>query len=395
MSQQDTFERTLALLHDATLDDTHWPAASALIDEICGATGNELVVAGGHSRADAKILFAGLYYHGQRHEALEREYPEIYFAQDERVPRIPRLADSRVVHVTELYTDGELKTSPTYNEALPRASAQNSLNVRLDGPDGSQIVWMLADPSESGSWSSRQVRMIERLLPHIRQFVRVRQALVDAEALGASSSAVLENTRVGVIQLNRIGKIVAANDRALEILKQGDGLQDRDGFLRARLRADNDQFLKLLSSALPALGGHAVGGSMTVRRSPHLPRLALHVNPVTVRQMDLSALRVAALVLVVDPLSRARIDPDLVAETLGLTQAESRVATALAEGRNVRDIAAATRRKESTVRWFIRQIYEKQGISRQADLVRLGMSLAEISAPSASQAARVHENSTC
>ena len=67
------------------------------------------------------------------------------------------------------------------------------------------------------------------------------------------------------------------------------------------------------------------------------------------------------------------------AETLGLTLAESRVATALAEGSNVRDIAAATRRKESTVRWFVKQIYEKQGISRQADLVRLGMSLADLS----------------
>ena len=391
MSQQDMFERTLALLHEATLDDTQWPAASALIDEICGATGNELVVAGGQSRADAKILFAGLYYHGQRHEELEREYPETYFAQDERVPRIPQLADSRVVHVTELYTNSELNTSPTYNEALPRASAQNSLNVRLDGPDGSQIVWMLADPSESGGWSTRQVRMVERLLPHIRQFVRVRQALVDAEALGASSATVLENTRVGVIQLNRIGKIVAVNDRALDILKQGDGLLDRGGFLRARLRADNDRLLKLLSGALPVLGGNAVGGSMTVRRSPHLPRLALHVNPVTVRQMDLSALRVAALVLVVDPLDQPRIDPDLVAETLGLTMAESRVATALAEGRNVRDIAAATRRKESTVRWFIRQIYEKQGISRQADLVRLGMSLAEFSASSEPHAARARD----
>ena len=94
--------------------------------------------------------------------------------------------------------------------------------------------------------------------------------------------------------------------------------------------------------------------------------------------MDLSARRVAALILVVDPLSQPRIDPDLVAETLGLTLAESQVATALAEGSNVREIAAATRRKESTVRWFIRQIYEKRGISRQADLVRLGLSLAEI-----------------
>lgn len=154
---------------------------------------------------------------------------------------------------------------------------------------------------------------------------------------------------------------------------------DRDGYLKARLPEDNVRLKRLLACALPAFGGNAVGGSMTVRRSPFLPRLALHVNPVTVRQMDLSARRVAVMVLVVDPLSQPKIDPDLVAETLGLTLAESRVVTALAEGSSVRDIARATRRKESTVRWFIRQIYDKQGISRQTDLVRLGLPLAEFS----------------
>ena len=379
MSQQDKFERALASLHEAMLDDTHWPVTAALIDEACGSKGNELVVAEGNGRADAKILFAGLYYRGQRNEELEREYPEIYLAQDERVPRLPRLPDSQVVHVADLYTERELKISPTYNEALPRASAQNGLNVRLNGPDNTHIVWMLTDPTDSDAWSSGQIEIIESLLPHIRQFVRVRQALVDAEAVGASSAALLENTQVGVIQLNRGGKIMATNDRGLDILKRGEGLVDRGGYLNARIAADNDRLKKLLALAIPTFGGQAAAGSMTVGRSLHLPRLALHVNPVTVRQMDLSARRVAALILVVDPLSQLRIDPDLVAETLGLTLAESQVAAALAEGSNVRDIAAATRRKESTVRWFIRQIYEKQGISRQADLVRLGLSLAEIS----------------
>jgi DNA-binding CsgD family transcriptional regulator len=277
-----------------------------------------------------------------------------------------------------------LKTSATYNEALPRAGAQNSLNVRLDGPDRTHIVWMLTDPADSSGWGSCGIKLIEGLLPHIRQFVRVRQALVNAEALGASSTALLENTQVGVIQLNRGGKIVAANDRALDILNRGEGLVDRGGLLSAQTPTDNVRLKRLLALALAAGGGQAAGGSMTVGRSSHLPRLALHVNPVTVQQMDLSSQRVAALVLVVDPLSQPRIDPDLVAETLGLTLAESRVATALAEGSNVRDIAVATRRKESTVRWFVKQIYEKQGISRQADLVRLGMSLADLSGSAAS-----------
>ena len=39
MSDRDAFERTLASLYDAMLDDTHWPATSALIDEACGSDG--------------------------------------------------------------------------------------------------------------------------------------------------------------------------------------------------------------------------------------------------------------------------------------------------------------------------------------------------------------------
>ena len=63
MSNQGTYERTLALLYDAMLDDTHWPATSALIDEACGIAGNALLVGEGPKK-DIQILFVGLYYRG-------------------------------------------------------------------------------------------------------------------------------------------------------------------------------------------------------------------------------------------------------------------------------------------------------------------------------------------
>ena len=99
----------------------------------------------------------------------------------------------------------------------------------------------------------------------------------------------------------------------------------------------------------------------------------------TVRQMDFGARGVGALVLIADPTSHSVIEPDTVAATLGLTPSESRVATLLAEGRSVRDIASATGRRESSIRWHIKQIYRKLGISRQAELVRLVLSITEFS----------------
>ena len=40
MSDQDAFNRILASLYEATLDEALWPATSALIDEAVGLQGN-------------------------------------------------------------------------------------------------------------------------------------------------------------------------------------------------------------------------------------------------------------------------------------------------------------------------------------------------------------------
>ena len=173
MSDQDPFERILASLHEAMLDDVQWPVTSALIDEACGTQGNTL-------------------------------------------------------------------------------------------------------------------------LPHLRQFVRVQQALASAEALGASVTGLLDTHRIGAIHLDRPGRIVEANDRARAILRHGHGLSDRDGLLYARV---------------PTSSAPAGSGSMTLRRSAGVPRFVVHVKPVVVRQPDFGAQRVAALVLIAEPGQVSRIDP--------------------------------------------------------------------------------------
>ena len=49
----------------------------------------------------------------------------------------------------------------------------------------------------------------------------------------------------------------------------------------------------------------------------------------------------------------------------------------MAEGKSVREMAEATGHTERTIYWHLRQIYQKQSISRQVDLVRLVLSLGE------------------
>ena len=371
MSPLDALDRIVRSLHRAMLDDAHWPAASALIDEACGMKGNGLSVSEG-SGDDHRVYFAGIYRRGERRRDLEREYFEDFFARDERVPRLRKAPTGQLIHVPDLYTEEERKTSPVYNEGLSRLGSRNGLNVRFDGPDGLRIVWAASDPVTIDGWQPAQLELIKHLLPHVRQFVLVRQALAAADALGASLTGLLDNGRVGVIQLDRSGRVAAANDAARNILHRDDGLVEHGGMLGAWLPADNARLRRLVAAALPAFGNDTpAGGSMTLRRRSGGARLRLQVSPVDGARADFGGRRVAALVLVVDPASRPHIDPGPVAATLGLTPSEARVAALLAEGRSVRDVAAQTGYREGYVRWLLKQAYKKNDLSGQVALVRL------------------------
>ena len=313
MSGPALFGRILGSLHEAVLDGGLWPQTSGLIDEACGSRGNFLVAGDGASQDGAGLFFASFCYRGERRRDLELRYFERYYPIDERIPRLQRLPDSRIVPVASLYTDEEKRTSPAWNEGLAMRRSRRGLNARLDGPDGSRIVWGLADPVDGEGWSAARLETARRLLPHLRRFVRVRQALVNARALESAAAGLLEYAGSGVIYLDSRGRIVQANDLARAILRAGEALSDRDGYLRAAFREDDDALQALLGRVLSRFGARRESGSLTVRRGVLPSRLVLHASPVGGGESGMRPSSVAALVLAIDPAAR---NPDRGAGTL-------------------------------------------------------------------------------
>ena len=382
MNEEGTFERILASLHEAALDPARWPGASLLIDEALGTHGSSLVCADGESVEDIRFYSAWICLRGERHPELERLYFGTYYPVDEQIPRVLGSPFNRLFHITDFYTERELKTSEAYNAHRIHAHAGNAIEVRLRGSDGLRIMWQVSDPVDGDGWSSKQLDRIRGLLPHVRHVVRVQQALAGVNALGETLAELLEVSGLGIIQLDGRGRVVAVNDLARALLRSGDGVLDRDGLLFARLQRDNDHLQRLLNRALPPFGVRGAGGSTIVRRADNLAPLVLHVHPVEWQKTDFPFSPVAALVLIVDPMSRNAFDPAVVAAALDLTGMESRVAIMLAQDMSVREIATTTGRKESTIRSHVKHIFAKHGLSRQAELVRLVSPLARGAGPS-------------
>lgn len=376
-SSLDPFERIVASLHEAALDDARWSDVDRLIGETNGTSGSALGLFVGTSPADLTAFLARICVDGERRSDWERRYFEEYFAADERVPRFLRQEHGRIVATEDLYTDVEKKMSPTYNEALADMKAQDSVHVRMDCPNGLSVMWITHDPMERRGWSFEQIGLIRRLRPHVRQSVLVSHALAEAAVTGTSTAQLLASPHLGVIHLDRRGRIMTANDRALKILRRGDGLADEDGLLCTRMPVENAELSRLLARALPPFGMQGSAGSMAVTRSSSSPfaQFALHVTPVGDDYPHFRTRRLGAIVLVVDPTSRIHADPDHVGTVLGLAPMESRLAVALAAGQTLQDFARENGTSYETSRWQLKQIFRKLDISRQVDLVRQVLSL--------------------
>ena len=183
-------------------------------------------------------------------------------------------------------------------------------------------------------------------------------------------AAFFEDANVGALFLHH-GTIRSTNPIARTILGHGDGLYDNKGSLTAQCPADDRSLQHLIAAVLSPGRRVASGGLLVVRRPERLP-LVVQLHPMTLPSgVDRSPPFPAALVLIRDPEFMPRIDQEYVADVLGLSSIESRVAVLLSHGKSVREIADAIHRSEHTVRWTLKNVYAKTRCAGQVGLVRL------------------------
>lgn len=365
------YDRIVSLLYDAVLDDRAWPRICDLVGTATGVRGIHLAIID-QASVDPNLVFSHLYVDGRPAPEMEEWYVRDYFAIDERVPRVSQLPVAKLVHNDSLFTDRERKASAVYNDFLKKVNGTNQVLINLPGPDrSSSDIWVLTRYN-GNAWDADQTGLIERVVPHMGRFLRLRRALAHAEAVDRSLARMLEDLNAGVILLDRRGRVMECNARARGFLNAGDVLAVDDGALRPLCDGDDGAFGKALAQALP--GDTPTGGSVRLTSNPDAAdrhHLMVHIIPVTTEQPDFGAERPAVLLLLIDPWSLSAPDASRVAEALGLTEFEARVASLLAQGRTVREIAVRIHRTEHTVRYHLKQAFAKTGVRRQAELVRL------------------------
>lgn len=213
--------------------------------------------------------------------------------------------------------------------------------------------------------------IIEQQLASIMpMIVDQSQLLIEARrhsAINALTHEIADQMSFGFFVVDEHCQLIRTNQTAKGILDERDPLVQKNGHLSIRRRQENVMLHACVAKAAEehhlSLDSYAVLEALNGRNGHSY---LIHVMPGggLIGQS-------CAIVLVFDPEMSLEAALLPVCRALGLSPSESRLAVALSEGASLKDAAQKIGIKEYTARTYLKQIFGKVRVQRQADLVRV------------------------
>jgi DNA-binding CsgD family transcriptional regulator/PAS domain-containing protein len=352
----------LDLLYSAAVDPVVWTEFLALLARRADATALALLW---HDPANLQYAVGAKF--GFPDDA-QRLYEQYYGALD---PWYLSGKDSLVAGVVELGSalcpPSALENTEYYNDYLRPYPCFYQSGVIIENRGESRAVLTLLRAKQQADFDPSHLQFLTNLYPHLRRALQVHRKMVDLKLAASAAAGVIDALDVALIGLDARGKVCLMNRQAEELIRSGEVLNIRNGKITAvdpMATADLD---RLLRTAFIRGLGESPGGEIELRSGTR--SVYLSVFPFTVDSH--LVLRSGVLLTITDPATRPHSRSRSLSALFGLTASEIRVAMMLVAGLETREIANRVGVSYDTVRFQLKSIYQKMGVARQSQLVRL------------------------
>jgi DNA-binding CsgD family transcriptional regulator len=374
MEESELLSKLIGDIYDTTLDPSLWVGALENAARFIGGSAAS-VVAKDTTRRSMQIFYqygtAPLY---------QKLYLEKYVKMDPST-NCQLFAEVGDVICTEDFMDyGEFLETRFYQEwALPQRLIDGAMGI-LHKTATEVAMFGVFFHERDGRINGETRRRIGLLAPHVRRAVLVGRLLATKKAEAAELADTFDALRSAVFLVDAKGRIVHTNAAGRSLLSKRDPLYASG----ARLSAVDAEIDNLFEEAFLAADN---GDSAIDVKGISLPLVArdgedyvAHILPLTSgARRRTGAVYAAAAAVFANKAKLPTPSPlEVIARRYKLTPTELRVLLGIVEVGGAPEVAEALGISPTTVRSHLAGLYEKTGVSRQADLVKL---MAQFSQP--------------
>jgi DNA-binding CsgD family transcriptional regulator len=375
---EQSLQRLIDLIYDAVEHPDRWRRVFEALQPAIGVKSIHMLALDKRHGALSYSDGANLPVEG------ELAYLHHYRLIDPRFPLVAQAGVGEWMHFPQQLGD-DAAAHPLYQEFLiPEDRRYNTCCKLVDQSEATVIFSVLSGEAE-GPLPPDALAFLDKLLPHLQRACRIglQNFVYSTQAL--VGHMLVSKLRQPVMLVTPEGELIHRNLAADELLRsttlaavEGGRLRLPPEHLQQLLRGCKeleDEFKRLQAS--PDAPQRPVGSqfrSLRITAGTRRTAEALYafyslLSPGSV--MGSFGLRPVVMLLFYHPSSAPPVDTGLLYAVFGLTPAEARIATLLAEGLSLKQIADVQGTQHDTVRKQLRSIYQKTSTNRQPELVRL------------------------
>lgn len=353
-ANQSWIPQCAVAVQSAALNDALWPDALLVLRNAFEAAGAALETWNAATSTDWSYITAGVDPTGAT--TIQQLYPQT----NPRLEANRGVAEGDVTFDYRHFTEEELNRCGFVRAMEVHTGTRYYMGaLALRTPAHLCSITLLREPSQ-GHFSREQISRLQLLLPILKLALRTSVLVGQQRAL--SNLALAESAALGIVLLDRCGRISFVNAAASKIAA-ADGISLLDGLCLAR-SADTSRLQRLIGGAT-----EGVAGAMRVARPSGRADLEIICMPVPVEFESLAPLRPRVAIIIRDPDIHHGLNGPVLKALFGLTDREVEVGRALVEGLDPMRIAGMLGMSVATVRVHIRNLLHKTNTHSQRELV--------------------------
>lgn len=362
--------RLVGRIYEAALSPAEW---SGVLEELCGALNGAAFQLYTIDTGTRDVI-------DQADHGLPRQFTDEYRAHfsklSERNDLLVRNPGLSVIYDGMFFDEAEMDRSEMYRWRAG-FGFRYFIGGQLLRTDSTLSMAALQRSRRQGHVTQLEIEAFAAFRPHLSRALRIQSRVAALEQESSSAWGAIEGASFGIIVLTGDRRIWRCNREAERIMVEGGEIDGQGGKLVVRRPIDNAALQRLIDGAIETARGRGRdgGGSMALAKRAGPRPYAVLVAPVPERAAPLSLAGPAVVVFLTDPDHAPETPAQLLRRVYGLTRKEAQLALALAGGANLADAAERLRIAKGTARRHLAAIFARTGIHRQAELVRLILSL--------------------
>lgn len=360
------YSSAIASIYQAATDTDHWPIALQNIADCTADHGAILIIV--HSDGRAAIVASSSL------ASMADEYARYWSGRDIRAIRAKERGyfnTRQVITDRDVVSTEEMDSDPHYTY-LAGHGLKYFAAVAVSPEVNVNVALSIQRSLDRYIFDQDELEIVGQLARHVEQSLRLSLRLMDSDRLNLGLSEALAQASIGILMLDGSGRVITANQVAETLL--GDGLHSTNGNLRTDFAADGRALHEAIERLMASMPRPVPWEPevVIIRRHHALCPLIARLLPAPDGQSPLAFLgAVKAMILLTDPDRDDPVDVEFVREALNLTPGQAKVAVLIGTGLNIKCTADRLRLSQHTVRSVLKDVFQRAGVNRQAELVSL------------------------